>query len=99
MNKRRNNTRMITMVIDFLHIGICIAIIILAVLVFLKPVQHAYCFPIVFLLASVLNFSSAYGRVNRIVGIRRWSPGVVTTLALGVFFLIITIVSALTVFR
>jgi hypothetical protein len=97
MNKKKNSMRMVNMVVDFIHIGICLAIIVLAVIVFLHPMHNTQCYPIIFFLASVLNFTSAYARMNRFrPGKSHLSSGI-WGLVLGVVFLILTVISAISI--
>ena len=88
---------MVNMAVDFIHITICIAIIILAVLVFLKPMQNAHCYPIIFFLASILNFTSAYARMNHLRPIRSRSATGIVAFTAGVLFLILAAVSAISI--
>ena len=97
MNKKKSNMHMINMVVDFIHIGICIAIIVLAIIVFFSPMQKAQCYPVIFFLASVLNFTSAYARMKQSRhGKSRWSSGI-GVFILGVLFLLLSIISGVSV--
>lgn len=97
MNKKKNSMRMINMIVDFIHIGICIAIIVLAVIVFLRPMHNTQCYPIIFFLAAVLNFTSAYARMNRFrPGKSRPASGI-AVLIFGVFFLILAVISGISI--
>lgn len=97
MNKKKNSMRMINMIVDFIHIGICIAIIILAVIVFLRPMHSTECYPIIFFLAAVLNFASAYARMNQFrPGKSRPASGI-AALVLGVCFLILAVISGISI--
>lgn len=97
MNKKKNSMRMINMVVDFIHVGICIAIIALAVVVFLKPMQNTQCYPVIFFLAAVLNFTSAYARMNQVrPGKSRLASGIVV-LIFGILFLILAVISGISI--
>lgn len=97
MNKKKNSMRMVNMIVDFIHIGICIAIIILAVIAFLRPMQNTQCYPVVFFLAAVLNFTSAYARMNQFrPGKNRPASGI-GVLLLGFFFLVLSVISGITI--
>lgn len=97
MNKKKSSMRMINMVVDFIHIGICIAIIALAIIVFLRPMQNTQCYPVIFFLAAVLNFTSAYARMNRFrPGRNRFASGIVA-LVFGVLFLLLSIISGISI--
>ncbi len=97
MNRKKSSMHMMNMVVDFIHIGICIAIIVLAVIVFLKPMKNVQCYPIIFFLASVLNFTSAYARMNQIRPGRNRSTSGIGVLILGIFFLILSIISGISI--
>ncbi len=97
MNRKKNSMHMINMIVDFIHIGICLAIIVLAVIVFLKPMKNVYCYPIIFFLASVLNFTSAYARMNAIRPGRNRPVSGIGVLILGIFFFILAIISAVSI--
>ena len=89
--------RMINMIVDFIHIGICIAIIVLAVIVFLRPMHNTQCYPVIFFLAAVLNFTSAYARMNGFrPGKSRPASGI-AVLIFGVFFLILAVISGISI--
>ncbi|MDO5411656.1 MAG: hypothetical protein Q4F21_14635 [Lachnospiraceae bacterium] len=97
MNKKRNSMRMINMVVDFIHIGICIAIIALAVVVFFRPMQNTECYPVIFFLAAVLNFTSAYARMNRFRLNRNHSASGIAVLVLGILFFILAVISGVSI--
>lgn len=100
MNRKKNRMRMINMIVDLVHVGICIAIIALAVLVFLNPMKSARFYPIVFFLASILNFTSAYAKMTqfRPSSRGRFVPGI-GVLLFGIFFLILAVISAVSIWR
>ena len=89
---------MINMIVDMIHIVICLVIIALAVILFIGPTKYVYCYPIIFFLAGVMNFSSAYAHMNRYTGGRGRYQNGVGNLILGIIFFVLAIVSALTVF-
>ena len=99
MNRKKNSLRMINMIVDLTHVGICIAIVILAVFAFLKPMHNTQCYPVIFFLASILNFTSAYAKMNRFRPVRSRSASGIGALALGVLFFIVAVISALSIWR
>lgn len=99
MLKKRSNTHMVNMIIDFIHVGICLAVIVLAVLVFLGPTQHVQCYPVIFFLAAALNFTSGYARNQRVRVTKSKSMAGIASVIIGILFLILAAVSALTVLR
>lgn len=97
MNKKKSSIRMINMVVDFIHIGICIAIIALAIFVFIRPMQNTQCYPVIFFLAAVLNFTSAYARMNQSRPGRGHIASGIAVLILGVLFLILAVISGISI--
>lgn len=97
MNRKKNSMRMINMVVDFIHIGICIAIIALAIVVFLRPMQNTQCYPVIFFLAAVLNFTNAYARMNQFRPVRNRFASGIAVLILGILFLILAVISGISI--
>ena len=51
--------------LDMLHIVIGVLILFFAVLAFLNPEENRILFPVIFLLAAILNFANGYDRFHR----------------------------------
>ena len=98
-NHRTKNPRSGQLLVDVLHILICILIVILAVLAFLNPAGHTMVYPVIFFLAAVLNGIEAAGtlkRNNR--GKKQLAAGISFSLMTAVL-LVLTAVSAVSVWR
>lgn len=64
-NHRNKNPRSGQLLVDVVHILICVLIVILAVLAFLDPAGHTMVYPVIFFLAAVLNGIEAVGKLKR----------------------------------
>ena len=95
MNRRMKNPHRANTTIDLLHIVICVAIIVLAVLGFLKPAENMKLFCVIFALASVLNFINGVPRLKRVRGQQgRFFSGLFLC-AVAVVLLVLAVVSAI----
>ena len=59
LQEKRKKSANIAFALDMLHIVVGILIVIFAVLAFLNPDENRILFPVIFLLAAVLNFANA----------------------------------------
>lgn len=64
-NRKSKNPRTYQMMVDVLHVLICICIVVLAVLAFLNPAEYQVVYPIIFFLAAVLNAIEASSKLRR----------------------------------
>lgn len=62
LQEKRKKSANIAFALDMLHIVVGILIVIFAVLAFLNPDENRILFPVIFLLAAVLNFANGYDR-------------------------------------
>lgn len=99
MGKKRTSLRIINLAVDMIHVVICIAIIALTVILFMNPSGNQGCYPLIFFLAAVMNFTGAYARMNRNKPARGRMKRGFWMLFFGVSFMILTIISAITVLR
>lgn len=53
---KKTNIRDITNIINTIHIAIGIVIVVLTVILFIAPQEHLIYFPVVFALASIINY-------------------------------------------
>lgn len=87
------------MVLDVLHVALGLMIVVLGVLTFLNPEGHMFFFPVIFFLGGVLKLAdgvyarrlAARGRKNKRAG---WAA-----LTVGALLLILTVLSALSIWR
>ena len=59
INRKNKNPRRFPIFVDVFHIVVCIAIVVLAVLLFLNPEENEIFFPVIFFLAMLLNAVTA----------------------------------------
>lgn len=98
-NHRNKNPRSGQLLVDVIHILICILIVILAVLAFLNPAEHTMVYPVIFFLAAVLNVIEAAGKLKRDNrGKKQLAAGVSFSFVAAVL-LVLTAVSAVSVWR
>lgn len=97
MKSRRLNIRMLERILDVIYVICCVLIIGLAVFLCMKPVDHAYCYPIIFGLAAGLNLLSAYSKLNRFSPNHGHSTRGVFYLICGIALAILTIASLISV--
>ena len=98
-NRKNRNPRSGQLLVDFVHIVICILIVVLAVLAFLDPEGHTMVYPVIFFLAAVLNGIEAAGRLRRDAkGKKRMAAGIAFSLV-AVFLLALAVVSGASVWR
>ena len=65
IQEKKKSGRNLYFALDMLHIVVGILIVILAVLAFLNPEENRILFPVIFLLAAVLNFANGYDKFHR----------------------------------
>ena len=98
-NHRTKNPRSGQLLVDVLHILICILIVILAVLAFLNPAGHTMVYPVIFFFFSLLNGIEAAGKLKRNNrGKKQLAAGISFSLMTAVL-LVLTAVSAVSVWR
>ena len=99
LSHKSKNPRSLQMLGDVVHILICVAIVVLAVLAFLDPSGNSFVYPVIFCLAAVLNGVEAAGKLRR-VGKKKnqKAAGIIFGVA-AVALLVLTGISALSVSR
>ena len=83
--------------LDMLHIVIGGLILFFAVLAFLNPEENRILFPVIFLLAAVLNFANGYDRFHRNRGRYKQKAAGTALMAAGCGLFFLCILSALTI--
>lgn len=94
---RKMNLRMLERFLDLTYVIVCVLIIGLAAFLCMKPVDHAYCYPIIFGLAAALNLLSAYSKLNRFSPNHGHSTRGVFYLICGIALTVLTIASLISV--
>jgi uncharacterized membrane protein HdeD (DUF308 family) len=98
MQGKVTNPRKLNLIIDMIHVVICIVIIIMAAITFWKPMENDKCYPFIFGLAAILNFINA-AVSYRSSGRRKNIVSVIALILLGMIFLAVTVISAMSVWR
>ena len=83
--------------LDMLHIVIGVLILFFAVLAFLNPEENRILFPVIFLLAAILNFANGYDRFYRNRGRNKQKVAGTALMAAGCGLFFLCILSALTI--
>lgn len=83
--------------LDILHIIIGVLILILAVLAFLNPEENRILFPLIFLLAAVLNVANGYDKLRRNRGRSRQRTAGTALMAVGAGLFFLCVLSARTI--
>ena len=94
LQEKRKKSANIAFALDMLHIVVGILIVIFA---FLNPDENRILFPVIFLLAAVLNFANGYDRYRRGRGRKHLRTGGMILMAVGAGLFLLCIVSTLTI--
>lgn len=84
-------------VLDVLHIVAGLLIVVLAVLAFLSPEDNMILFPVIFLLAAILNLFNGYDRFCAGRGEKKKRMAGVALMVVGVGLLLLSGISAATI--
>lgn len=95
--ERGRNLRNASMMVDLIHIVVGIVIVVLAVISFLNPEENMLLFPIIFLLAAVLNLINGVFKI-RLAGREKKKkvPGIVILL-FAFLLLFLAVISAVSI--
>lgn len=63
-NQEKNSARSLAFMMNFIHVVLGIVIIVLALISFLRPEDHMLLFPVIFLLASVLQGANGWYNIT-----------------------------------
>lgn len=99
MQEKKRNARSAALILDLMHIIIGILVVICAALAFLNPEKNQILFPVIFCLAALLN--GLNGRYRLLSGGRskKAIAAGVAQCIVGVFLLVIGIVSAISIWK
>lgn len=97
IQERGRSPRNTAMILDAIHIVIGIIIVVLAVISFLNPEDHMLLFPVIFLLAAVLNIMNGIYKF-RVGGreMKRKASGILV-LIFGILLLALAVISAVSI--
>ena len=101
--RKGRNPHMTVLLLDLTHIFLCVGVVVFAVLIFLNPSQYRRFFPMVFILASLMQFLHG---VPKITAYHRSHSMDKSLLAagigiciLGVLLALLAVGSAITIWR
>ncbi len=93
---KKTNIRDITNIINTIHIAIGIVIVVLTIILFISPQEHLLYFPIVFALASIINYIKGIYVLSLQARDRKRRKKGMAYIIIGAVLTIIGIASALT---
>lgn len=97
--EKRKSPRNMTLLIDWLHIIVGVLIVVMAVIVFLNPEGHMMLFPLIFLLAVVLNVVNGIYRYHQSGRDKRKKAAAIGQLVLAAALLAVSVISAVSIWR
>ena len=95
--ERRKTPRNTTFLVDMFHILVGIAIVILGVISFLNPEGNMLLFPIIFLLAAVLNMANGIYRVRQNKREKKKKMAGLSLILFGIVLMFLAVVSAVSI--
>lgn len=96
---KKRNPRNTVLIMDWIHIGIGLLVVILAILAFLNPEDNRFLFPIIFFLAAVLNVVNGVYRFQLSGREKKKKLAAFMQLLLAVVLIAVMVVSAITIWR
>lgn len=97
--EKRRNRRNSSVMIDWMHILIGIAVVVLAVIVFINPDRNQILLPLVFLLACILNAVTGIYRYRKSGRDKKRKTAAIGQLIFAVILLLITVISFISIWR
>lgn len=97
IQERGRSPRNTAMMLDAAHIIIGIVIVVLAVISFLNPEDHMLLFPVIFLLASVLNIVNGICKIRMSGREKKRKASGILVLFFGLLLLVLTVISAVSI--
>lgn len=95
---KRRKVRSDSTVLDLMHIVIGLAVVAMAVVSFINPEENLILFPVIFFLAAFLNLVTGRFKLKRGKD-RARKAGAVAQILFGAAFLVLTVVSAVSIWR
>ncbi|MGL5435778.1 MAG: DUF6637 family protein [Lachnospiraceae bacterium] len=99
VQERRKNPRNITLILDLLHIVVGILVVIFAVLAFLNPEKHQFLFPVIFLLAALLNGVNSWFKWRASGRDKRRKMNAAVSCLIAALLFLIGLISAASIWR
>lgn len=95
--EKKRTRRTYAFALDMIHIIIGILIVVLSVLAFLNPEDNMILFPIIFLLAAILNFLNGFERFHNSRGQKKKRTSGMTLMIIGAALFLLCIISTITI--
>ena len=86
-------------ILDLVHIVIGLAIVVLAVISFLNTNGHLTLFPVIFILASILNYVNGYFRISQSGRNKKKKLSGILLVILGAALTALAVISAVSLWR
>ena len=96
-NDKRRKVRGTSMALDTMHIIIGIVVVIMASVSFINPEEYMFFFPVIFLLASILNLATGRYKFKRAKRDQRKKAAAVLQMAFGVILIALAVISAISI--
>ncbi|MBE5971761.1 MAG: hypothetical protein E7246_04455 [Lachnoclostridium sp.] len=96
-NEKRRKVRGTTAALDTMHILIGIVIVLLAAVSFLNPEEYMFFFPVIFLLAAILNLVTGNHKLRRSKRNQRQKITAVGQMIFGSLLFVLAVVSAISI--
>lgn len=96
-NDKRRKARGTTMALDTMHIVIGILVVLMAVVSFVNPEEYMFFFPVIFLLAAILNLATGRYKLGRSKRNQKKKAAAVVQIVFGVILMVLAAVSAVSI--
>lgn len=97
--EKRKSPRNTTLFLDWIHIVIGILIVVMAVIAFVSPENNMFLFPLIFFLAAVLNTINGIYKYKLSGRDKKKKAAAFAQIFIAVFLMVITIISAVSIWR
>lgn len=97
--ERHRSPRNITLIMDWVHIILGALIVVMAVLAFLNPEGNMFLFPLIFLLAALLNLLNGIHRFKQSGRDKKKKALGIGYLVIAVLLLAISVISGVSIWR
>ena len=97
--KKRYSPRKLGTILDAAHIAIGICVVLMAIFAFFDPERYMYLFPLIFLLASVLNFLTGWFYISMYPRVRKKKAAGSLYMVIGTITALLCIISAVAIYR
>ena len=95
----RYSPRKLGTIQDAAHIAIGICVVLMAIFAFFDPERYMYLFPLIFLLASVLNFLTGWFYIRMYPRVRKKKAAGSLYMVIGTITALLCIISAVAIYR